>query len=152
MKYAVLCIAVSGVLLLEACSDSAVTPITKTDLSQARERWEQSGFDSYEITQTRNCYCILGGQPVRLRVWQDTLRSATNLIDSAAVMPDLLEAYLSVDQLFDFIETIDPAQVARYEVSYDSLFGYPTSFYVDYSTQVADEEIGYECTDLHPMR
>jgi hypothetical protein len=139
-------------LLSSACGDDAVTPPELTRLSQARARWALQGFDSYEITQRRNCFCMLGGRPVRLVVLRDSLVGGTNLEDSTALTEEQLSWYCTIDQLFDFIGTFDPAAVARYEAEFDSTHGFPAHFYVDRDTHIADEEIGYDCFDLHPLR
>ena len=147
--------AAAALLLLcafSACDDDVAAPPTSTALEKARAQWQQSGFDSYEITQRRNCFCMLGGQPVRLLVFRDSLVSGTNLADSTALSAEQLSWYKSIDQLLEFLGTIDPAKVARFEASYDSTFGFPVRFWIDYNTQIADEEIGYECSDLHPLR
>ncbi len=134
------------------CDDDPAAPSDLNDVRVARARWEQMGFDSYEITQRRNCYCLLGGRPVRLRVMRDSLVSGFNLEDSTTLAPEQLQWYLTVDQLFDYITAIDPAKVARYEAHFDSSYGFPSQFYVDYDEQIADEEMGFECFDLHPLR
>ncbi|MFZ1728719.1 MAG: DUF6174 domain-containing protein [Bacteroidota bacterium] len=152
MKHFILFLAAACLLVIAACSDDAVAPPAKTELELARARWDASGFDSYEITQRRNCFCLLGGRPVRLLVWRDSLSSGVDLTDSTAIAATQLEWYLSIDQLFDYIAAIDPTAVAHYEARYDSTFGFPTYFYVDYNTQIADEEMGFECSDLHPLR
>lgn len=152
VKYYMLCCAVTCILIGTACSDDVVPPSGKSELEQARERWENQGFDSYEITQKRNCFCLLGGRPVRLLVWRDSLHSGVDLTDSTAITAEPLKWYMTIDQLFDFIAAIDTAKVASYEARFDMTYGYPTFFHVDYDTQIADEEIGYECSDLNPLR
>jgi hypothetical protein len=152
VKYYILCCAVTCILIVTACSDEAVPPSGKSELELARERWDSQGCDSYEITQRRDCYCLLGGRPVQLLVWRDSLLSGVDMTDSTAIAVEPLKWYKTVDQLFDFIATIDPAKVAHYEARFDTTYGYPTYFYVDYDVQIADEEIGYECSDLNPLR
>jgi hypothetical protein len=152
MKIASAAAALLLLLGLSACDDDVAAPPAATALEQARAKWQQSGFDSYEITQRRNCYCMLGGQPVRLLVFRDSLVSGMNLADSTALSVEQLGWYKSIDQLFEFLGTVDPAKVASFEASYDSTFGFPAHFWIDYDTQIADEEIGYECSDLHPLR
>jgi hypothetical protein len=145
---------VSALLLwaCAACDDDTVAPPDRSALEQAREQWEHNGFDSYEITQRRNCFCLLGGEDVRLLVYRDSLISGLILSDSTHLSPAQLEWYMTVDQLFDFLGAIDPASVAAFEVRFDSTFDFPSSFWIDYDTAIADEEIGYECSDLHPLR
>ncbi len=134
------------------CDSDPAAPAYRDDLSRARDRWGQMGFDSYEITQRRNCYCALGGRPVRLLVLRDSLVSGVNLEDSTALSADQLQWYLTVDQLFDTIAAIDPSNVARFQVQFDTSYGFPAYFYVDRDLQIADEEMGYDCFDLHPLR
>ncbi|MBE0645647.1 MAG: hypothetical protein IH600_16325 [Bacteroidetes bacterium] len=152
MKWSAIVLFLACLCLTAACDDDNAAPPDTTELRQAREHWEQMGFDSYEITQRRNCFCLLGGRPVRLLVFRDSLVSGVNLEDSTALTSDELQWYLTVDQLFDYIADIDPAQVAHYEARYDGTYGFPAYFYVDRSEQIADEEIGFECSDLHPLR
>lgn len=139
-------------LAFGACDDEGASPHPPDALAQARAQWEAMGFDSYEITQRRNCYCLLGGQDVRLLVFRDSLVGGMNLADSSALTPQQLQWYHTVDGLFDYIAGFDPATVAHYELRFDSTFSYPAHFWVDQSLQIADEEIGFDCFDLHPLR
>lgn len=152
MKIAPAAAALFLLLAFSACDDETTAPPASTALEKARARWEQGGFDSYEITQRRNCFCMLGGQPVRLLVFRDSLVSGMNLADSTALTAEQLSWYKSIDQLFEFLGAIDPARVAHFEARYDSTFGFPEHFWIDYDTRIADEEIGYDCSDLHPLR
>ncbi len=152
MRRAFILIPVLLLSLCGACGDDTVTPPESTKLAQARERWQRDGFNSYDITQRRNCFCMLGGRPVRLVVLRDSLISGLNLEDSTALTPEQLQWYLTIDRLFEYIGTFDPAAVARYEADFDSTHGFPAHFWVDRDTRIADEEIGYDCFDLHPLR
>ncbi|MBR9975475.1 MAG: amino acid permease [Bacteroidetes bacterium] len=139
-------------LALGACNDDGASAPPPDPLAQARSQWEAMGFDSYEITQRRNCFCVLGGQDVRLLVLRDSLVRGVNLADSSALAPEQLQWYYTIDGLFDFIAGFDPVAAAHYEIRFDSTFAYPAHFWIDPSEQIADEEIGYDCFDLHPLR
>ncbi|MCB2206361.1 hypothetical protein KQI65_16575 [bacterium] len=140
------------VLLFTACDDdTSVTPRDWTELTQQRTAWENLNIHDYEITQSRLCFCFHGGAPVRLVVRADTLVSGMLLEDSTMLTREELQWYKTVDQLFDFAQDIDPNDVAQFDLEYDSLQHYPSRIWVDYSVNVADEEMGYNSGDLTPQ-
>ena len=148
-----LLIFVLGLAITAACSDdNAVTPRNGDTIAGKRAAWVALGYDSYELTQRRNCFCMLGGAEVRLRVFHDSLVSGLVLEDSSYLPSWELQAYLTVDGLFDFVQEVDASQVAEFRLEFDSLYHFPSDFWVDRDRQIADEEIGYESYDLHPLR
>jgi hypothetical protein len=141
-------------LMTVGCSDdnTVVVPPTLDTLAEKRAAWDALGYDSYELTQRRNCFCMRGGMEIRLRVMHDSLVSGLVLADSSYLPPSELQAYLTVDGLFDFVQGVDVAQVAEFRLEFDSLYHFPSDFWLDSNRQIADEEIGYMSYDLHPLR
>ena len=136
------------ICLLASCSDDPVNP----ELETAREKWEAWGYTDYNITEYRDCYCPLGGEPIRLLVRADSIVSGMNLYDSTAVGSDQLQWYKTVTEIFNEIEGLDAGEVSSLEVTYHPDFGYPERYFVDPSASIADEEHGYRLEDLLPLR
>jgi hypothetical protein len=125
---------------LTACSDDPATP--KTDEhATAKQRWQQAGVREYDLTQWRDCFCMLGGREVLLRVRANGLSSATLVEEGRDLSAAELQWYCTVDSLFSFVEQARAAAPASLIVEYDALLGYPLRISVDYSTQIADDEI-----------
>lgn len=60
------------------------------------------------------------------------------------VDPRFAESFPSVEVLFRVVEAAVGRHAARVEARYDPVRGYPTSLYIAYDTNVADEELGYQ--------
>jgi Family of unknown function (DUF6174) len=125
-------------------------PAPVRDLVAARARWNVNGPASYAVVARANCFCILGGQDVRVVVQRGTIVSATVLSTGAAVPSHSIANYRTVEQLFDLIDDAARKKAYLIEASYDARFGHPTRFWIDYSPQMADEEFGYEIVSLTP--
>ena len=144
---------VCAFLLFSACDDesSVLVPPESDALTRARSSWTALDHHDYQLTQERLCFCLLGGQPVRLTVQSDSLVSGMLLIDSTMLTAEELQYYHGVEGLFDFVAGIDPSQVAEFQLSFDSLFHFPSDVWVDYDRNIADEEIGFRSYDFTPL-
>ena len=60
--------------------------------------------------------------------------------------------YYTVEGLFDLLEDSIDQSVASLSASYDSGLGYPTSGYIDRNQMIADEELGFQSSNLQPQR
>lgn len=146
---------VASSLVLGGCaSDRATGPTIETadDRDASREQyrlalvhWRRSGPDAYTYTLRRNCFCIdVVRAPARVTVRDGVVVSAEGLDGS----PVDGSNYLSVDQLFDLIASAFEDEAYEVRVSYDPELGYPRSVWIDASPQIADEEQGFEASDL----
>jgi hypothetical protein len=140
-------------LVLTACDDdsSVLVPPGKDDLGHARASWIALDHHDYQLTQERLCFCLLGGQPVRLTVRADTLLSGMLLADSSMLSAEQLQYYHGVEGLFEFAGGIIPSAVADFQLSFDSLYFFPSHVWVDYDRGIADEEMGYRSYDFAPL-
>ncbi|MGQ0766443.1 MAG: DUF6174 domain-containing protein [Gemmatimonadota bacterium] len=116
-------------------------------LVRARARWNANGSTDYEYVLRQNCYCILGGQPVRVTVRQGQMTQAILISTGQPVPANLRAGFLTVDQLFDLLEDAINQRAHNIRVTYDDDLGFPVDFFIDYSEQIADEERGYVATD-----
>lgn len=122
------------------------TPAVRTpDLDAARARWEAAGFDAYTMTLRRICFCPTPDYtgPFTVRVQDGALASVS--LDGVLVDEDRGE---TVDDLFDLIEDAYERKAEVVAAEFHPEYGYPTSLSIDYSSMMADEEIGYHISDL----
>ncbi len=114
------------------------------DLDAARQRWADAGLDAYRMTLQRSCFCPEDYRgPFEVTVRDGAVASAR--FDGATVDP---ERVVTVDGLFGLIEDAYERGAERVDVTFDPELGYPTELYIDVSSQMADEEVGYTVSDL----
>lgn len=126
---------------LAACGDG-LAPGTH-DLASARQRWMSLGIDSYDYVKTLNCFCYLGGQPIRIAVRAGvvTYRTLVATGESLPVTPE--SAGDTIDGLFAIVSDAHVQGAATINVEYAPYFGYPSLVWIDYQVQAADEEMGW---------
>src|SRR5262249_35625295 len=109
--------------------------------------WRAQNLHTYAFTLQRGCFCA-NLHPLFVVVLSDTVAGVLDLETFESVDPHLGQ---TVDDLFDFIQNaIDrPAQLIRAE--YDPLTGFPTTIDYDGAAQIADDEISFRVSDVHPI-
>ena len=122
-----------------------------TRLAENRSRWESLGIDDYRFRLQRSVFGpVEGNRPVDIEVRNGQVVSAT--------WPDgtpLPEQYgynrLTIPQVFDLIDDAIQRHADRIDVDWDPRTGIPRQLYIDYSTQIADEEIGLSISRFQPL-
>lgn len=146
---------------LSACggsTPSAPTPPATADdrtqtvaaLQSAWQAWRASGPASYRYTYRRSCFCLARG-PVVVTVRDRQLESVVDAQTGAPVPPDQLPLYTTVDGLFALLFQAVDERAWDIRASYDGSLGYPREGYVDRSTQIADEELGFSVSAFEPL-
>ena len=139
---------VSALLVVAAsCSDATGPTLETNDLEAARQRWRAQDLHTYAFTLQRSCFC--GNiDPLYVIVLSDTVAGVIDLRTAKPLDRQLGE---TIEGLFTFVQTaIDrPAQLIR--AKYDSAKGFPSEIDYDGSGQIADDEISYRVTDVHPI-
>lgn len=140
-------------LLLSACivfSGPGDQDQDVRDLVAARARWNSNGVSNYVVTARTLCFCVLGGQPVRVSVRNGAVTSVVVIATGQPVDAALTSVYRPIESLFDVLEDAVQRRAHRIEVTYDKQYGYPTRFFIDYLENAADEEFGYEIDTFTP--
>jgi len=124
-------------------------PATRAAFEQARGRWNSLGISNYQYSFRRSCFCAPSFRsPVRITVRAGRVTAVVLADTGQAVSP---EDYPTVDDLFVLLQEALDADAYLIRVTYDPARGYPTSFYIDRSPQIADEELAIEAEDLAPL-
>jgi len=143
-------IRLAGLALLAAaisCSDATGPGHQPTDLEAARQLWRAQNLHTYAFTIQRSCFCA-NIHPLYVFVLSDTVAGVLDLETGESVDRQLGQ---TVEGLFAFVQNaIDGhAQIIRAE--YDGAKGFPTEIDYDGEAQIADDEIFYRVSDVHPV-
>ena len=130
-----------------SCSDAVGPGHAVTDLAAARQRWRAQNLHTYAFTIQRSCFCA-NIHPLYVLVLSDTVAGVLDFETGEWVDRQLGE---TVEGLFTFIQnaTDRPARLIRAE--YDHAKGFPTEIDYDGAAQIADDEIFYRVSDVHPV-
>lgn len=120
-------------------------------LAESRTRWQAQRPDGYRFTYTRNCFC----PPQYRGPFEVTVRggevAAVAYKGEGEPTDRALSEYETVDDLFALIAEAYDRDAARVDVTYALATGQPTSIYVDYNEQMADEEVGFTVELARPL-
>lgn len=103
-------------------------------LTEAKERWENNRLPAYRAV--RELYCFCGGIP-----------RASYRVDGTTITEEVLEnpirdssLALTVEQMFQLIESDAEGTPFRQVVEFDDVYGYPTRYAIDSWAGIADDE------------
>ena len=117
----------------------------REELDRARRLWAAEGMDDYRYTLRRICFCLPEvGAPVEVEVRDGAVVARRAAGSGAPVGAEHQELWPAVEGLFDLVEDAVEREADRVAVTYHPERGYPTSVYIDYSFEMADEELGFE--------
>jgi len=130
-------------VFLAACNSKLVEPSTE----EARERWEQANIENYRFFYKLRCFC-LGPTAEGAFVTVRNGRVADVELENARATEEDIQAFETIDMLFDQISKYDPDSVYSISSTYDPELGFPVEFYVDINHMMADEEWGFIVSDF----
>jgi hypothetical protein len=129
------------VILICSCAKT----VDDNDLSFNQKKWSNLKIANYEFTLTVSCYCLperIG--PHIIKVADDKIVSVNNLPYNISKTGELV----TFNQLFGYIQTSIDKNPFSKTIQYNSIYGYPETVYFDFDQRIADEEIGYQITNL----
>jgi Family of unknown function (DUF6174) len=107
-----------------------------------RRLWNQQGIRNYRYTLSNSCFCIPEARgPVIIEVRNGITTSITSKETGQPVNPEFFQQYDTIPRLFNVIRNAIARRADNLDVEYDSKLGYPTQINIDYSFQIADEEV-----------
>lgn len=114
------------------------------DLNIARTLWDAKKLTTYSLVQTRSCFCPTEYTRAMMYHVINGMINTWSLVYADDGKQVTIETQLNtVNQAFDMIQEAIDAKVANVTVSYDSIYGYPTSITIDRDFMIADEEMYY---------
>lgn len=144
---------------LPACS--AVRPATPAEglpgVQANARKWAAANVRNYTFTYERQCFCTAETRgPFVVTVANGQVASVRRL--AGGMTPDgqpmagpedtRPENRLRIEDFFDLITGAHRDGVAEVRTAYDARLGFPTSIWIDRDEGIADEEIGYQISNL----
>ena len=130
------------ILLFCGCKDQ----ISQPSPLDPYMRWRSNGLHNYSIDQVRLCYCVMGGQTMRITVRSDTIESVRNLSDSSIVSFPISSYYRTVDSLFAVIRNPGTDSLV---ITYNETYGYPETLDINPQLHPVDGGVLYQTSNLH---
>lgn len=130
-----------------SCGDAVGPQRQIADLEAAHQRWRAQNLHTYAFTLQRACFCA-NVDPLYVAVVNDTVVGVLDFQTGAAVD---LQLGRTIEDLFTFVQTAIGRGARLIRVEYDAAKGYPSEIDYDGAAQVADDEIVYHISDVHPI-
>ena len=145
----------SAFMILPLLAAISCTNSIPQELTNNEKLWKDQGLRNYDFTLQRDCFCPEDWRgPVNIQVRNGIAISVKYVSNEATVTDGKFDNADTIDKLFtilkdayagkgDFEQKVDTVNV-----TYNAQMGYPTTFYIDVSQTIADEEQGYTITNL----
>ena len=145
----------SAFMILPLFAAVSCTSSAPQELTNNEKLWKDQGLRNYDFTLQRDCFCPEDWRgPVNIQVRNGVAVSVTYVSNGAVVTEGKFDKADTVDKLFTILKNAYDGKgdfeqkAATINVTYNPQKGYPTTFYVDVSQTIADEEQGYTITNL----
>lgn len=113
----------------------------------ARQRWQAHGPKTYQFECLWGCHCPFSGWS-RVQV-RDGVVTEVVAVDTGEPLPkEQWSMYVTIEGLFDWIESRRNLHPAELQAVFDPTLGYPVSGFADISRLIADEELGFSLRAL----
>lgn len=139
------------VLVLAACSSAG-----GSEFSQNQEKWQDAGITHYRMQLNISCFCafrdqmpltveVLDGQIVHMAAADGTL-----VLDTDPNY-EFFAPHATIDLLFADIESAVNEGADSVTVTYDATYGFPAEIAIDFSQEMADEEMYYSVSGFEAL-
>ena len=149
------------IFALTACSlEPEVSAVVKTLLSQEASpemsqvalhqlKWQSAALSNYQYEFSWQCFCLPDYvAPVLVTVREGVIDSVVYTHTHLPVDADKLNRYLTIDELFTFIQSAIDEEAIKIVSKYDLEYGFPTKVWIDWNEMIADEERGFQVSNL----
>jgi hypothetical protein len=130
-----------------SCSDSTAPHRELMRLGAARERWRAQDLHTYAYELRHICFCA-NTDRLYVAVVDDTVQGVLDLDTGEFVDINLGR---TVEDLFTFIENAAVSSAHLIRAEYDPTQGFPTEIDYDGDARIADDEISYLASNVHPI-
>ncbi|MBD2692239.1 DUF6174 domain-containing protein [Anabaena catenula] len=107
-----------------------------------KKLWNRQNVSKYSYQLTRSCFCTKEARgPVIIEVNNGMTTSVISVETGNPVDPELFKQYDTIPKLFSVVKDAIARKADSLTVKYNPKLGYPTQINIDYSAQMADEEL-----------
>jgi hypothetical protein len=134
-------------VLAMSCGDATGPDRRNSDLETAHRQWQAQNLHTYAFTLRRSCFCT-NVHPLYVLVLSDRVAGVFDLEGGAFVDLELGE---TIEELFTFVRSAIDGHAKLITVVYDAAKGFPAEIEYDGAAQIADDEISFRISDVHPI-
>lgn len=139
-------------LALAACTGSGSSTPEETELEANRTTFHTAMTGSYTFHWRQSCECTQEATAEMLiTVTNGTISDAIYVETEQPVPQNLREHLDTIDGVFDRIQDAIDQNAHMIHVEYDATLGFPKSVAIDYSEQIADEELSLIISNVEPL-
>ncbi len=141
---------VSMVLILVACSAGG------SEFSQNQKKWQDANITHYRFELNISCFCAFRDQmPLTIEV-KDGQIVHMAAVDGTLVLDtdpnyQFYAPHATIDLLFAEIDAAVSEGADTVNVTYDATYGFPVEIAIDFSQEMADEEMYYSISGFEQL-
>jgi len=138
------------IFMLAACSAGG------SELSRNQQKWQDANITHYRFNLNISCFCAFRDQmPLTIEVRDDQIVHMA-AVDGTLVLDtdqnyEFYAPHATIDLLFDEIESAINEGADSVTVTYDETYGFPTEIAIDFSQEMADEEMYYSVSGFEAL-
>jgi hypothetical protein len=143
-------ILITLIFMLAACSAGG------SELSRNQEKWQDANITHYRFNLNISCFCAFRDQmPLTIEVLDDQIVHMAT-VDGTLVLDtdpnyEFYAPHATIDLLFAEIDAAVKEGADSVTVTYDPTYGYPTEIAIDFSQEMADEEMYYSISGFEAL-
>jgi hypothetical protein len=132
--------------LILAVALSACSALGQSEGESNQQKWQDANISHYRFQLNVGCFCTYRAQmPVTVEVQDGKVVSMTTVDGQAVAETDPLTEfvlkYATIDGIFAELNSEDVKNADQVTVTYDPTYGFPVDASIDFSQDMADEEL-----------
>lgn len=142
--------------LFLAVALAACSAVGQSDVERNQRTWQDAHVSHYRFQLSIGCFCAYRDQmPVTVEVLDGKVVSMTNangdVLDESNPATEFIAKYATIDAIFAELNTEEAKNADQVTVTYDSTYGFPVDVSIDFSQQMADEELYLNVTGFEAL-
>jgi len=127
-----------------------------SELSRNRENWQDANITHYRFSINISCFCAFRDQmPLTVEVRDGQIVHMAT-VDGTLVLDtdqnyEFYAPHATIDLLFAELDAAVNDGADSITVTYDATYGFPTEIAIDYSQEIADEEMYYSISGFEAL-
>jgi len=127
-----------------------------SELSRNREKWQDANITHYRFSINISCFCAFRDQmPLTVEVRDGQIVHMAT-VDGTLVLDtdqnyEFYAPHATIDLLFAELDAAVNDGADSITVTYDATYGFPTEIAIDYSQEIADEEMYYSISGFEAL-
>jgi len=143
-------ILITLIVMLAACSAGG------SELSRNQQKWQDANITHYRFELSIGCFCAFRDQmPLTVEVRDGQIVHMAT-VDGTLVLDtdqnyEFYAHHATIDLLFADIDAAVKEGADSVTVTYDPTYGFPTEIAIDFSQEMADEEMYYSISGFEAL-